>query len=87
MHGHQDGPVDQGRNMWEGGGSSVEDAEPGAVLGRLVLTRWGQEFLDSSSSSSRLVSVVRIVEVHEGPSLHRCQHGMRLVKGRYSQRP
>ena len=69
MLGNQDSPVDQSCYMWEGGCSSVEDAEPGAVLGGLILMRRGQDSLKEGSGRLRLVSAVRIVEMHQGPGL------------------
>lgn len=38
--GKKNNPEDEGRDVWEGVGSSVEDAEPCAILGRGVLAGW-----------------------------------------------
>ncbi len=45
--GNQDSPVDEGRDMWPGMGESIKDTEPGAILRGRVLTRWGEELLDT----------------------------------------
>jgi hypothetical protein len=63
--------VDERRHEWEGIGSVVEDAEPVLVAAGIVLTRWGHQFLEVGCRRSRLASVVRVVEVHEGPRLKR----------------
>jgi hypothetical protein len=63
--------VDERRHEWEGIGSVVEDAEPVLVAAGIVLTRWRHQFLEVGCRRSRLASVVRVVEVHEGPRLKR----------------
>lgn len=67
--GDQDSPVNQSCDMWEGDGSEVENAEPGLVLGRLMLTRGRQESLEAGSHSLSTISVMRIMKMHEGPGL------------------
>jgi hypothetical protein len=59
--------VNERRHEWEGIGGVVEDAEPVLVAAGIVLTRWGHQFLEVGCRRSRLASVVRVVEVHEGP--------------------
>jgi hypothetical protein len=63
--------VDERRHEREGVGGIVEDAEPVLVAAGIVLTRWGHQFLEVGCRRSRLASVVRVVEVHEGPGLER----------------
>jgi hypothetical protein len=63
--------VDERRHEREGVGGIVEDAEPVLVAAGIVLTRWGHQFLEVGCRRSRLASVVRVVEVHEGPRLKR----------------
>lgn len=55
-----------------------------------MLTRWGQEGLEASSGRLRLISVVRIVKVHESPDLRLGSAGRRRQwRGRkvYSTNP
>jgi hypothetical protein len=63
--------VDKRSHEREGVDGVVEDAEPVLVAGGIVLTRWGHQLLEAGCRRSRLASVVRIVEVHEGPGLER----------------
>lgn len=63
--------MDERRHEREGVGGIVEDAEPVLVAAGIVLTRWGHQFLEVGCRRSRLASVVRVVEVHEGPRLKR----------------
>jgi hypothetical protein len=61
--------MDERRHKREGVGGIVEDAEPVLVATGIVLTRWGHQFLEVGCRGSRLASVMRVVEVHEGPGL------------------
>lgn len=83
--------MDQSRDMWEGDGSEVKNAEPGLVLGRLLLTRGRQETLEAGRRSLSTASMVRIMQVHEGPSLQPRSvcHAMSLpgAKETYSSNP
>jgi hypothetical protein len=48
---------------------SVEDAEERTILCRRALSRWGPELLQTSSVGRSLATVVRVVQMHEGPDL------------------
>lgn len=64
-----DSPVDEGRRECKCIGSRVEDAEPCTIICAAVLT-WGRQgSLDHLSVSLVLATMMRIVEMHEGPSL------------------
>jgi hypothetical protein len=66
----QDSPMDESHDVWVRNGSSVEDAEKGAILGRGVLT-WGrQEALDTSSACRDLAAMMRIMKMHKSPELY-----------------
>jgi hypothetical protein len=56
---------------------SVEDAEEGTILCRRTLSRWGPEFLQTSSVGRSLATMVRVVQMHEGPDL---QEGQQYVR-------
>jgi len=73
----QDNPMNEGRDIWECVGNGVEDAEPCTITGGFILTRWREEFLHASGSSLGAAGVMRIVEVHEAPSL--CRLGIAMA--------
>ena len=66
---YSDKPVHGSRDSWEGIGSSIEDAEPNAILCGRVLAGWRQESLNASLPGLGLATVVRVVEVHDGVGL------------------
>ena len=66
----QDSPVDESHDVRVCNGSSVEDAEEGAILGRGILTWRREEALNTSSACRNLATMVRIMKVHESPELY-----------------
>lgn len=67
---YQDSPLDEGRQDREGIRSSVEQAEPSTITSGRALTRRRKELLDAFREGVRLIPVMRIVEMHEGPALY-----------------
>ena len=76
-----DKPVDSCGGKWKCVRSSVEDAEPGAVFGRIVLAGWREEALHAGLEGPGLASVVRIVEMHDSVGLQRLA-GTRVAEKR-----
>jgi hypothetical protein len=66
-----DKPVHSCGGKWKCVRSSVEDAEPGAVFGRIILAGWREETLHAGLEGPGLASVVRIVEMHDSVGLQR----------------
>ena len=63
--------MDSCGGKWKCVRSGVEDAEPGAVFGRIVLAGRREETLHAGLEGPGLTSVVRIVEMHDSVGLQR----------------
>lgn len=66
--------MDGGDKMWEGIGSIIENAEPCAVVGGVMLARRREESLHACRCCRGiLTSMMGVVKVHESPNLQRSQ--------------
>lgn len=66
---HRNCPVYQAHNEWEYQNSSIEDAKHGSIMGVGMLAGRRQQLLEASRGRRNLASMVRVVEMHEGPGL------------------
>ena len=69
--------MDENNDKGVGHRRSVEDAEEGTILCRRTLSRWRPELLQTSSVGRSLATVVRVVQMHEGPDLQEGQQHVR----------